>query len=205
AGTVLADYRALTASGEPIFRAREVGAPGSETLRVLRLLMPLSARGDALDMILSAMRVERRVAPDYPGAPAIREPGAGRRWAAVGVIRERYNPDASSGGRHECAVRSDRRRGRRPLSRGSTPAPDRTRMMGCVLAADIDARVTAIEWRNVGAALDDEGCAVVGPLLEPVECGALAAAYDDDGLFRKRVVMAHLGYGRGEYRYFAYP
>ncbi|HEX7007222.1 MAG TPA: PAS domain-containing protein [Alphaproteobacteria bacterium] len=58
AGTVLADYRTLTASGEPIFKVRELGAPGSERLRVLRLLMPLSARGDALDMILSAMRVE---------------------------------------------------------------------------------------------------------------------------------------------------
>ncbi|HEX7007221.1 MAG TPA: 2OG-Fe(II) oxygenase [Alphaproteobacteria bacterium] len=78
-------------------------------------------------------------------------------------------------------------------------------MKRSALAADIDARVAAVDWRSVEAALDDGGFAVVGPLLEPAECGALAAVYDHDGLFRKRVVMAHHGYGRGEYRYFAYP
>jgi hypothetical protein len=41
--------------------------------------------------------------------------------------------------------------------------------------------------------------------LSPAECAALAAAYDDDAAFRSRVVMARHGYGRGEYRYFAYP
>jgi len=35
----------------------QVGA-GTLSLTVRRLMMPLSARGDALDMILSAMRVE---------------------------------------------------------------------------------------------------------------------------------------------------
>jgi hypothetical protein len=36
-------------------------------------------------------------------------------------------------------------------------------------------------------------------------CAGFRAAYDDDSLFRSRVVMARHGFGRGEYKYFAYP
>lgn len=60
-------------------------------------------------------------------------------------------------------------------------------------------------WGRIGAELDADGCAVVGGLLPAGDCAALAAAYDDDGLFRSRVVMARHGFGRGEYRYFDYP
>lgn len=42
--------------------------------------------------------------------------------------------------------------------------------------------------------------------LIPAEtCGALAALYDDDERFRKRIVMEHHAYGQGEYKYFRYP
>jgi hypothetical protein len=46
---------------------------------------------------------------------------------------------------------------------------------------------------------------VVGPLLDAEACAALAARYDDDACFRSRIVMARHGFGRGEYKYFAYP
>lgn len=42
-------------------------------------------------------------------------------------------------------------------------------------------------------------------LLEPSDCVALRAAFDDEAGFRKTIVMERLGYGRGVYRYFAYP
>jgi hypothetical protein len=42
-------------------------------------------------------------------------------------------------------------------------------------------------------------------LLSGQECGALAALYGREEVFRSRVVMASHGFGRGEYRYFAYP
>ncbi len=51
----------------------------------------------------------------------------------------------------------------------------------------------------------EAGFAVVGPLLSPTECAALASSYDDDAIFRKTVVMNRHGFGRGEYRYFADP
>jgi uncharacterized protein len=72
-------------------------------------------------------------------------------------------------------------------------------------ADDIAARVAALDWTGIAAALDAHGCATTGALLTPQECAALAGAYSGDGLFRSRVVMARHGFGRGEYKYFAYP
>jgi hypothetical protein len=62
-----------------------------------------------------------------------------------------------------------------------------------------------IDWDHVGAGLDESGCAVVGGLLSATKCRAIAKAYEDDAKFRSRVVMARHGFGRGEYKYFAYP
>ena len=55
------------------------------------------------------------------------------------------------------------------------------------------------------ASLDREGWAPLRALLAPDECRALVASYDDDARFRSKVVMARHGFGRGEYKYFAYP
>jgi len=66
-------------------------------------------------------------------------------------------------------------------------------------------RIAAIDWASVQAGLDTQGWAVVPGLLDPAECDSLSALYDRPGPFRKQVVMQRHGYGRGEYRYFAYP
>lgn len=42
-------------------------------------------------------------------------------------------------------------------------------------------------------------------LLDAPACEALRDGYDDDALFRSRIVMQRHGFGHGEYRYFAYP
>jgi hypothetical protein len=62
-----------------------------------------------------------------------------------------------------------------------------------------------IDWDRVGAELDTYGCAVLPALLDAEQCGACAAGYAQDALFRSRVVMERHGFGRGEYRYYAYP
>src|SRR6478736_6488819 len=69
----------------------------------------------------------------------------------------------------------------------------------------IVARVEAIDWAQVTADLDGQGAAVLKGLLSPEECRAFAALYPDDSRFRSRVVMGRHGFGRGEYKYFAYP
>src|SRR5271157_3669096 len=74
-----------------------------------------------------------------------------------------------------------------------------------VPSSDIGARVEAIDWAQIAGELDTQGCAVLRGLLQPDECGAIAALYPDDGRFRSRVVMGRHGFGRGEYKYLAYP
>jgi len=66
-------------------------------------------------------------------------------------------------------------------------------------------RVATLDWTAMALSLDAEGCARTGPLLTRDECKALAASYPSDPLFRSRVVMTRHGFGRGEYKYFAYP
>ena len=61
------------------------------------------------------------------------------------------------------------------------------------------------DWAAVSAALDAQGWAILPGLLASPECDALAALYGADEGFRSRIVMGRHGFGRGEYRYFAYP
>ena len=71
--------------------------------------------------------------------------------------------------------------------------------------SDAAARIAAIDWEAIHAELDTQGAAVIRGLLPAQACGDLAALYAQDTPFRSRVVMARHGFGRGEYRYFAYP
>ncbi len=57
---------------------------------------------------------------------------------------------------------------------------------------------------TLAADLADQGYAV-RPLLAVETCRAMAELYDDDGRFRKRIVMEQHAYGNGEYKYFGYP
>ena len=61
------------------------------------------------------------------------------------------------------------------------------------------------DWTRTARSLDGEGWAVLPALLDAHECAAHAALYDASGGFRSHVRMARHGFGRGEYRYFAYP
>ena len=71
--------------------------------------------------------------------------------------------------------------------------------------SSIAARVDTIDWSAAESELDAQGCAVLKGLLSGDECRALAALYPDDAHFRSRIVMGRHGFGRGEYKYFAYP
>ncbi|HXX50807.1 MAG TPA: 2OG-Fe(II) oxygenase [Xanthobacteraceae bacterium] len=69
----------------------------------------------------------------------------------------------------------------------------------------ITERVAALPWDAMLVDLGICGWAVTGPCLLPEECAALVQSYESENLFRSRIIMARHGFGRGEYKYFAYP
>ncbi|MGD2132492.1 MAG: 2OG-Fe(II) oxygenase, partial [Maricaulaceae bacterium] len=69
----------------------------------------------------------------------------------------------------------------------------------------LDDRICALDWDRLAASLDEVSYAVAPRLLSPEECRGVSDLYAEGDIFRSRVVMARHGYGRGEYKYFAYP
>ena len=61
------------------------------------------------------------------------------------------------------------------------------------------------DWAGVERSLDAKGNAVLPELLTGAQCRQLAAMYPREDSYRSKVVMARHGFGRGEYKYFAYP
>lgn len=70
---------------------------------------------------------------------------------------------------------------------------------------DLATRIAAYDWEAIAISLDREGWAVLPGLLEGAECDAMAALYGPTDAFRSHIHMARHGFGKGEYRYFAYP
>ena len=62
-----------------------------------------------------------------------------------------------------------------------------------------------ISWEQVGRNLDADGNALIEGVLPPDECDEIRNLYNEEKLFRSRIVMERHGFGRGEYRYFRYP
>ena len=62
-----------------------------------------------------------------------------------------------------------------------------------------------IDWTVAGTELDAHGCALLPGLLDGATCAALREGWATRDRFRSEVVMARHGYGRGAYRYYAYP
>jgi hypothetical protein len=70
---------------------------------------------------------------------------------------------------------------------------------------DVAGRLQGVDWAAAARDLDAYGCAILPGILTRDECTALAERYETDQNFRSSVVMARHGFGRGEYKYFAYP
>ncbi len=73
------------------------------------------------------------------------------------------------------------------------------------LAPSIGERVKSLDWASHSAELDSHGATLLKGLLTPEECEALAGMYDQNDIFRSKIVMSRHGFGRGEYKYWSYP
>ena len=71
--------------------------------------------------------------------------------------------------------------------------------------ADPAQRVASQPWDEISATLHADGCAPIPSLFTAQQAQGLAELYDDDSLFRSRIVMARHNFGQGEYKYFRYP
>src|ERR1041384_5188183 len=91
------------------------------------------------------------------------------------------------------ALRSAKSKSGTPGVRSSTPRTG--------AGFNLDAVGTSLD----AASLDAYGYATTPVLLSAEDCEALADLYASDAPFRSRVVMARHGFGRGEYKYLAYP
>jgi len=84
-------------------------------------------------------------------------------------------------------------------------ATTKSELTGSISADEAVSRVNALDWRQIGRNLDEQGSALLQGVLSARECESLAALYPRESIFRSRVVMARHGFGRGEYKYFSYP
>jgi hypothetical protein len=66
-------------------------------------------------------------------------------------------------------------------------------------------RLDTLPWDDFYSSLSEYGYAVTSPLLSSGECAELRGLYTHDELFRSHIVMEHLRFGLGDYKYFANP
>jgi hypothetical protein len=79
------------------------------------------------------------------------------------------------------------------------------RQQDAVLQDPVTTRVASMDWTRIGADLDRNGWSSLDRLITADECEMLAGLYEREHGFRSTVVMSRHGFGRGEYKYFAYP
>jgi hypothetical protein len=66
-------------------------------------------------------------------------------------------------------------------------------------------RIDRVDWPRVSDDLDATGWARIPALLTAAECRELIAGYGDNNRYRSTVDMERYRFGRGQYRYLAYP
>jgi hypothetical protein len=69
----------------------------------------------------------------------------------------------------------------------------------------IAGRIGRLDWPRIRRSLEDDGFAMLDPILSPDECTELIRMYPVRERFRSKVEMSRFRFGQGEYKYFASP
>ena len=69
----------------------------------------------------------------------------------------------------------------------------------------LSSRINEISGDGLANDLNAFGCATINGLLSPDQCDETSSLYSHETAFRSHIHMARHGFGRGEYKYFAYP
>ena len=119
------------------------------------------------------------------------------------------SPSGGRQGRHDSLnhLRRDRHSSRR-ARRGYGPdlAKDRKNRDARDAARRHTLAMTDLDLNaaQLAAEIDAQGYAV-RHVLDAAECRDVGRMWDEEARFRKRIIMQQHAYGRGEYRYLAYP
>ncbi|WP_338801907.1 2OG-Fe(II) oxygenase [Pseudomonas sp. RSB 5.4] len=77
--------------------------------------------------------------------------------------------------------------------------------MNAAASLDNVTTLNSCDWASIERSLEAHGNVLLPGLLTAGQCATLAALYPLEEGYRSRIVMARHGFGRGEYKYFAYP
>jgi hypothetical protein len=84
-------------------------------------------------------------------------------------------------------------------------------MRGMALATDIamdtgiSKKLASLDWTALRESLWQQGYALTPAILAPSECADLVNLYHSEEPFRSHIIMSRYRFGRGDYKYFAYP
>jgi len=71
--------------------------------------------------------------------------------------------------------------------------------------SQLNMNINSINWESIKNDLDEQGYAVIPSLIPTEICSQLIASYTQADLYRSTIVMKRYNFGKGEYKYFAYP
>lgn len=73
------------------------------------------------------------------------------------------------------------------------------------MSTEILKRIDNMDWDYVHQELNTYGCIKIENFLNAAECKSLITLYEQNNLFRKKILLENHGFGKGEYQYFDYP
>ncbi|HEV3112622.1 MAG TPA: 2OG-Fe(II) oxygenase [Candidatus Binataceae bacterium] len=72
-------------------------------------------------------------------------------------------------------------------------------------SSELRRRIERLDWEQVEQSLDEHGYATTPAILGARQCAEMVGLYPQRERFRKKIDMARLRFGVGEYKYFADP